>query len=135
MILLKLEGKTVNIKVDTTAKYIVITKYLASKISKAQKKHIKVDQRKSVKLIAYGGNSFHTPGTTVLQCQHNEVTTNVLSHVVDKSVKSLLGLQDLLSLKLLILSPEVYELKTEEALELRSYADLFDGGLGKLPVK
>ena len=132
---LKLEGETVNMKVDTGAKCNVITKFLASKISKAQKKPIKVDKRKSVKLIAYGGNSFHTLGTTVLQCQHNEVTTDLLFHVVEKPVKSLLGLQDSLRLKLLTLSPEIHELKTEDAPELRSYAVLFDGGLGKLPVK
>ena len=54
--------------------------------------------------------------------------------MVDKPGQSLLGLSDSLKLNLLTLSPEVHELQAE-APEICTYADLFDGKLGKLPVK
>ena len=120
---------------DTGAKCNVITKALASRISKAQKKPIKVDKRQSCKLVAYGGDSFSTIGTTALKCQHNGITTDLVFHVVDRPVQSLIGLQDSLKLKLITLSPDIHEVKTSDIPELQLYQDLFDGSLGKLPVK
>ena len=136
---LVLNGESVKIKIDSGAKCNVLTKTLASQISKAQKTPIKVNRSQQVMLIPYGGDSFWTLGTTTMVCSHAGETHNLLFHIVDRDVTSLLGLPDTLRLKLLQLSPEVFEVKTvsntADVPEFTQYADLFDGKLGKLPVK
>ena len=148
---LNILNEPVNIKVDTGAKCNVLAKSLASRISKAQKRPIKVDKKKRVKVIAYGGDSFYTMGAAVLPCAVSNTTnqTDIEFQVIDKPVKSLLGLQDSLRLNLLTLSPEVFEINTSDhvsqvyvaeahvaqAPEFNKYPDLFDDKLGKLPVK
>ena len=133
---LKLNKEPVTIKVDTGAKCNVMSRELASKISKAQKMPIKVDRTKRVKLIAYGGTSFYTMGTAQLDCDHAGQTSVVTFHIVDKPVKALLGLQDSVKLNLLTLSPEVFELNQDKSIpEFHEYADLFADTLGKLPME
>ena len=108
---LVLNGESIKIKIDSGAKCNVLTKALASQISKASKMPIKVNKSKQVKLIAYGGDSFWTLGTANMECTHKGETYDLLFHIVDKKVTSLLGLPDSLRLKLLQLSPEVFEVK------------------------
>ena len=74
-------------------------------------------------------------------CSHSDETHDLLFHIVDRDVTSLLGLPDTLRLKLLQLSPKVFEVKTvsktadTEFPEFTQYVDLFDGKLNKLLVK
>ena len=56
-------------------------------------------------------------------------------HVVDRSVKTLLGLKDCLRLELVVLdNMEVHMTSVNEDL-FAEYHELFDGKLGKLPVE
>ena len=124
------------IKVDTGAKSNVMSRELASKISKAQKMPIKVDRTKWVKLIAYGGTSFYTMGTAQLNCEHAGQTSVVTFHIVDKPMKTLLGLEDSVKPNLLTLSPEVFELNQDNSIpEFHEHANVFDDTLGKLPME
>ena len=92
---LVLNGESVKIKIDSGAKYNVLTKTLASQISKAQKTPIKVNRLQQVKLIPCGSDSFWTLGTTTMVCSHSGETHNLLFHKVDRDVTSLLGLPDI----------------------------------------
>lgn len=83
-----------------------------------------------VNLVAYGGETIDTEGTTVLQCVHGEFKF----HVVDCDVKPLPGLQDSIAMGLIQLGPDVHMLH-HEVPEVREYRDLFDCDvIGSLPL-
>ena len=130
-----LNNVKVELKVDTGAKCNVLNMELASHIASSSKQPLKVDKMKKVKLIAYGGDSFYTKGTVSLRCQHGDSIYELTFHIVDKPVKSLLGLPDSMRLKLMHFSSDIHELSTILAPELEQYSDLFDNKLGKLPVR
>ena len=75
-------------------------------------------------------------GTAELDCPQAGQTSVVTFHIVDKPVKAILGLQDSVKLKLLTLSPEVFELCHDSSIpEFHDYADLFDNTFGRLPME
>ena len=133
---LQLNNEVVTLKIDSGAKCNVISRDLASQISKAQRTPIKVNRKNKVKLLAYGGDSFYTLGTATFNCTHQDQTHNLEFQIVDKPVQSLLGLQDSLRLKLFTLASEVYEVKAQGKMQIfQEYANLFEDKLGKLPGK
>lgn len=81
-----------------------------------------------------------TQGTVMLQCLTSKQKSDLLQfHVVDKNVKSLLGLPDFLEINLISLKDEVHEIDLNKNVNLSQeifteYADLFDDELGTLPV-
>lgn len=77
----------------------------------------------------------------MLQCLNSKQKSHLLQcHVVDKNVKSLLGLPECLKLNLISIKEEVYEIDLNKNQNLSQeiltkYADSFDDELGTLPVK
>lgn len=63
-----------------------------------------IDLSHRVNLIAYGGQTIQTLGTATLVLSRGKLHF----HIVDRHVKSLLGLPDSMKLNLIQLSPEVY---------------------------
>ena len=121
------------LKIDTGAKCNVMTLNLFKRVRCEEK----IDKSKSVKLIAYGGNTFSILGTVELNYQINSILYKLEFHIVIKPVTSLLGLKDSLKMKLLKLNKEVHEIKTNSIFQdqvLSKNKDLFDGNLGELPV-
>ena len=57
------------LKIDTGAKCNVMTLNLLKRVRCEEK----IDKSKSVKSIAYGGNTFSTLGTVELNCQINSI--------------------------------------------------------------
>ncbi len=89
-----------------------------------------IDQSNRVNLIAYGGQTIQTLGTATLVLSGGQL----LFHIVDRDVKSLLGLPDSMRLNLIQLSPEVHAVQ-QQAPEMSDYEDLFrTDSVGKLPV-
>lgn len=76
----------------------------------------------------------------MLQCLTSKWKSHPLQfHVVDKNVKSLLGLPDCLKMNIISLKDEVHEISFHKDMSLSKeifteYADLFDEELGNLPV-
>ena len=130
---LELNGVKTKLKVDTGAKCNVLNmnnaKEIASKVGA-----LHVSKRNKVKLIAYGGDSFYTEGTIVMNCKYMKENYNLTFHIVDKPVRSLLGLPDSIALNLLTLSSDIHEISTTKHPELAAYSDIFSNELGKLPV-
>ena len=130
---MEINGKQVELKIDTAAKCNVITLDLFKRIRRDEE----INKSGSVQLVAYGGDTFTTLGTANFDC-HLESTDRILEfHVVDKPVSPLLGLVDSLSLNLIQLHSEVHEVDTADAFPttmLDEYKDLFQGDLGNLPV-
>ena len=121
------------LKIDTGAKCNVMTLNLFKRVRCDEN----IDKSKSVKLVAYGGNTFFTLGTVELNCQINSIQYKLEFHIVDKPVTSLLGLKDSLKMKLMKLNKEVHEVKTSSIFQyqvLSKNKDLFDDNLGELPV-
>lgn len=130
---LNVNNQMIKLKVDTGAKCNVMTKETLRSIAFSQKQPVRIDSSKRVKLVAYGGDSFYTIGCAQLECSHKGESYKLDFHIVNKKVKSILGLEDSMRLKLLYLSPEVDELSGAMS-EFEEYKTLFDDGLGKLPV-
>ena len=121
------------LKIDTGAKCNVMTLNLFKRVRCDEN----IDKSKSVKLVAYGGNTFFTLGTVELNCQINSIQYKLEFHIVNKPVTSLLGLKDSLKMKLMKLNKEVHEVKTSSNFQdqvLSKNKDLFDENLGELPV-
>lgn len=79
-------------------------------------------------LIAYGGQTINTEGTTLLVCEQGRLRF----HVVDRNVRPLLVLQDSIAMGLIQLGPHVHTVQEPQVWE---FSDLFDTRvLGKLPV-
>lgn len=98
------------VKVDTRAKCNVISKRMLKGLNHTFPTNI----AEKVNLVAYGGETIDTEGTTVLQCVRGEFKF----HVVDRDVKPLLGLQDSIAMGLIQLGPDVHMLH-HEAPEVR----------------
>lgn len=89
-----------------------------------------IDQSNRVNLIAYGGQTIQTLGTSTLILSADEL----LFHIVDRNVECLLGLKDSIRLNLIQLSPDVHTIQ-QQAPEMTDYEDLFcTDSIGKLPV-
>lgn len=116
----------VKLKIDTGAKCNVMSLSALQSIDP----RAKIDQSTKVNLIAYGGQTIPTLGTTTLNLSGD----TLLFHIVDRNVKSLLGLPDSIRLNLIQLSSEVHAVQ-QQASEMTDYEDLFrTDTIGKLPV-
>ena len=122
------------LKIDTGAKCNVMPLKLFEKV----KACITIDRSKSVQLIAYGGDSIMTLGLAMLPCTHKGNKYDLAFHIIDREVKTLVGLHDSLNMKLIQLDNEVHEVKENgRAMKdeiMHKYSDLFDDKLGKLPI-
>ena len=139
---LTLNGVKTRLKVDTGAKCNVMGETTLKRI------HGKpVDMTKRTRLIRFGGQEVKTLGVVKLPCVHGRHKVELAFHVVRRDVTTLLGLKDSLCLELITLSPDVFEVQTDEPASkpiissqipegiLMKYSDLFDDAVGKLPVK
>lgn len=89
----------------------------------------KIDQSNEVNLIAYGGQTIQTLAFSTSDLSGDKL----LFHIVDRNVKSLLGLPYSMHLKLIRLSPEVHA-EQQQAPEMTDYEDLYQTDpVGKLP--
>ncbi len=133
---LTVNGKPLELKIDTGEKCNVIS----TEMYKAVRKNEKIEEKSKVTLVAYGGTEIQTQGTVMLQCLTSKEQSHLLQfHVVDKNVKSLLGLPDCLKMNLISLREEVHGIDLNKNKNLSQeiypeYADLFDDELGTLPV-
>ena len=96
-----------------------------------------INQSKAVQLVAYGGDTLSTLGTTNFNCYLKSMKRNLEFHVVDRPVTPLLGLADSLMMDLVQLHNEVHEVDTVDAFQaavFNEYKDLFERHLGNLPV-
>ncbi|KAL9978780.1 hypothetical protein ACROYT_G016336 [Oculina patagonica] len=130
---MEINGKQVEIKIDTGAKCNVITLDLFKRICRNEK----IDHTKTVQLVAYGGDTLATLGTVKFEVHTRSISRSLEFHVIDKPVTPLLGLTDSLRLNLIQLHSEVHEVQAADAFRaaiLEDYKDLFEGDLGNLPV-
>ncbi len=119
-------NKQVKMKIDTGAKCNVMSLSTLQHVDH----NAQIDQSNRVNLIAYGGQTIQTLGTATLVLSGGQL----LFHIVDRDVKSLLGLPDSMRLNLIQLSPEVHAVQ-QQAPEMSDYEDLFcTDSVGKLPV-
>ena len=130
---MEINGKVVELKIDTGAKCNVITLGLFAKLSNGKE----INQLRAVQLVAYGGDTLSRLGTTNFDCHLKSTKCNLEFHVVDRPVTPLLGLADSLNMDLVQLHSEVHEADTVDAFQavvFSKYKDLFGGHLGNLPV-
>ena len=124
------------VKVDTGAKCNVLSRELASNITKTQKAPIRINSSQRAKIITYGGDSFYTMGSATLNVEHNSKNTQLVFHIVNKRVTSLLGLQDSLKLNLITLNPSVAESNPDDLAQVHfETSDLFNNKLGKTSLR
>lgn len=123
----KKKQKTVSVKIDTGAKCNVISRALLQHIDPSA--HINPSRRAN--LVAYGGHIIQTLGAADV----NFDCGLLRFQVVDRNVKTLLGLRDSVRLGYVTFGPEVHAVVQQEAPELTEFKDLFDTStIGKLPL-
>ena len=96
-----------------------------------------INKSKSVELVAYGGYTFSTLGTVEMNCDINSAIYRIEFQIVDKSVASLIGLEDSLKTNLIKLNERIHEVQTSGEFKdkvMEKYKELFDDNLGELPV-
>ena len=112
------------VKIDTGAKINCISKNNLKRVNK----DAKINSAVKINLIAYGGQQIETVGTTTLRTNKGDI----MFHVVDRDVKTILGLTDTMKLNLIQLNAEVHSIVNPV---IDDYSDLFDNTvLGKLPM-
>ena len=112
------------VKIDTGAKINCISKNNLKRVNK----DAKINSAVKINLIAYGGQQIETVGTTTLRTNKGDI----MFHVVDRNVKTILGLTDTIKLNLIQLDAEVHSIVNPV---IDDYSDLFDNTvLGKLPM-
>lgn len=120
-------------KIDTGAKVNVMSKLRLSCLGGV------VDQSQTAKLVGFGGHCTSTIGIARLSCLFGGKERSLVFHVVDKDVRTLLCLKDSLHLGLITLSEDVHTvgLSNQEELPgiMKNYPELFNGKLGRLPIK
>ena len=130
-----INGKPVELKVDTGAKCNVMPADLFAQV----RQHEKLQSSQGTKLVAYGGEEIHTAGIALLSCHSAGRTYTLQFYIVKRNVQPLLGLPDCLRLSLITLNKEVHQICISEETSFSrqmftEYADLFKDELGKLPV-
>lgn len=116
-----------SVKIDTGAKCNLVSRALLQQIDPSA--HINPSRRAD--LVAHGGQIIQTLGAADV----NFECGLLCFQVVDRDVKSLLGLRDSVRLGYVTFGPEVQAIVQQEAPELTEYKDLFDTStIGKLPV-
>ena len=130
-------GQDVPMKIDTGAKCNV----MSLQLFKAIRSNEKINRETSISLIAYGGTTMQTLGTTTINgVLSNQTHVSLVFHIIDKQVSTILGLEDALNLKLLSLHSAIYEVSDGDTPDsfssqiLSQYKDRFDDELGQLPA-
>ena len=108
---MEINGKQVEIKIDTGAICNVITLDLFKRIGH----NGKINQTKAVQLVAYGGDTLATLGTVKFEVHTKSISPRLDFHVIKKPLTPLLGLTDSLSLNLIQLHSEVHEVAGRNA--------------------
>ncbi|XP_028415850.1 uncharacterized protein K02A2.6-like [Dendronephthya gigantea] len=129
----KINGHEMKLKVDTGARCNV----MSLKLFKVLRDGERINKSKSVELVAFGGHTFSTLGTVCLNCRINSKVYSLEFQIVDRPVASLLGLSDLLKMKLIKFNEYVHEVKSSGDYAqqvLNKHKDLFDNNLGELPA-
>ena len=131
---LNLENSKVKVKVDTGAKCNVMPLTTLQKINPK----VRINTKKKVNLVAYGGDTFSSEGEAVLECTTDAAIHLLTFHVVSKQEKTILGLPDTLALGLVSLSDDIevhnIETPTITQKELAKHPKLVDDKLGRIPV-
>ena len=83
----------------------------------------------TINFVVYGGEKLSTMGTTIVKTNYGDITF----HVINKDVKTILGLNDILRLDLIKLDSEVHSINNAPEI-ISEYSDLFESSLGKLPM-
>ena len=126
---LQINGKAIEGKIDTGAKCNVISREVYEELNTREK----LDTSKKITLIAFGGNTFRTDGIVELDCMSGDKTYKLKFHVLGKKVRTLIGLKSAMEMNLVVINKaEVHEIGNDIFDE---YSDVFEGKLGKLPVK
>lgn len=128
-------GKSLELKVDTGAKCNVLSNDALAQVRRKEK----LDTSRRTRLIAYGGDEISSAGSVHLSCQSAHQSYDLQFQVVDREVQPLLGLRDSLRMGLVTLSEEVHQLHLKEESGFsqqvfKDYADLFADDVGTLPV-
>ena len=87
---LSVNGRSTEAKLDTGAKYNVIP----LQVFQYLKSNERIDKTKSIKLVAFGGDSFNTIGVAEIMVKIKDRKEKLTFHILDKKVKTLLGLCD-----------------------------------------
>ena len=112
------------VKIGNGAKINCISKNNLKRVNK----DAKINSAVKINLIAYGEQQIETVGTTTLRTNKGDI----MFHVVDRNVKTILGLTDTMKLNLIQLDAEVHSIVNPV---IDDYSDLFDNTvLGKLPM-
>ena len=124
----------VKFKLDTGAKCNVMSKDIWNNI---RAPHDKLNSKMTIDLIAFGGSTIKTESMVMVKCKNGQ---ELCIHIVDRAIKSLLGLQDCIKMGYKNASAEVHEIKSvagpDDLLPLiDEFKEIFDEKLGKLPVE
>lgn len=103
---IQINDHDVKLKVDTGARCNVMPFNLFKQVRRSEK----IDNSRPVQLVSYSGDSIQTLGETVFRCCFAGKTHNLKFHVIEKTAKPLIGLEDSLSLQLIQLK-DVHEIK------------------------
>ena len=116
---------TMIVKLDTGAQINCISKNMLNSVTK----HQTIDNKGTIILVAYGGEKLSTMGTPTVKTNYGDIKF----HVINKDVKTILGLSDILRLALIKLDSEVHSINNAPEI-ISEYSDLFGSSLGKLPI-
>ena len=130
--ILSVGSTNLKLKLDTGAHTNVLPKSSLVDIN------CEINTNDSVQLKTYSGHTIQTIGSTTLSCLRDNVEYPVKFHIVQESVKPVLGLNDCLRLNFVHLSVDHVTQPNSDSLShadiLKDYQDLFSGKLGTLPV-
>ena len=116
-------NSTLIVKLDTGAQINCISKNMLNSVTK----HQTIDNSVTINLVAYGGEKLSTMGTTTVKTIYGDIKF----HVINKDVKTILCLSDILRLDLIKLDSEVHSINNAPEI-ISEYSDLFESSLGKL---
>ena len=118
-------NSTMIVKLATGAQINCISKNMLNSVTK----HQTIDNGVTINLVAYGGEKLSTIGTTTVKTKYGDLKF----HVINKDVKTILGLSDILRLDLIKLDSEVHTINNAPEI-ISEYSDLFESSLGILPI-
>ena len=128
---LMINESKIEVKIDTGAKCNVMSIDTLNKVKKSEE----IDETKTINLSAFGGSVIRTKGTVNLQCATAKNKQRELTfHIVDRRVKTLLGLKDTVKLNLVQFEKEVHEVQSKEHELFDEYSDVFGDEMGKVPI-
>ena len=95
-------NSTMIVNLDTGAQINCISKNMLNSVTT----HQTIDNSVTINLVAYGGEKLSTMGTTTVNTNYGDIKF----HVINKDVKTILGLSDILRLDLIKLDSEVHSM-------------------------